>query len=598
MMRGSAGPLYPVGSSMITPTGAAGDGVTDDTTAIQTAINTLGTAGGGTLILDAKTYYIPSGLLMKANVRIWGQGWKLDSNAALSTGTIMKGNSTNPAFYYNNSDLGAQPSSGAISAAVLSGVNIRDLGCTNFNNTFAFGGLYNTSIWNAQIENIFVQQGLGWGFYFENSSDSVFRKLRVGAMQTGCTGGMFFAGSTSNYNQGNSRYDYLFAQTVVTSNARGIVFQARGGSKFNDLTVSHIQCNTGTPAKISQAATMANASANITITDNTKFPVDMPVTVSASANGFTKWQTYFVLTSAANVVTLGNRMRGTAITASGNTAVNLDTYGFPGLEIVGLSSGDAANNNIQPSTFYGVDMEGAGTNLVLLQRAAVDLQIGTIFDTQGTYCASALCVREGTFGSWRAIGALSYDCDSSFNGFFCNGATLATDSDAQAIVNTTPLGFYRDASLNLPVFNLNNLMGGQTHSLHGQNISGGSITYPQLPMGQHTLGTFTSATTSLNGSHAGSCAYTGTVNTVWTLPTLATGAGGSSGATSGLGYQITNASTTGGVTLTLNCGGTDNFNRNGAKTSYVMAVNTSMEIRANYDGGAVFWQVVSINGAV
>ena len=53
--------------------GAVGDGVTNDTTAIQAAITAVNAAGGGVLLVPPGTYIV-SALLMKINVRIVGQG--------------------------------------------------------------------------------------------------------------------------------------------------------------------------------------------------------------------------------------------------------------------------------------------------------------------------------------------------------------------------------------------------------------------------------------------------------------------------------------------------------------------------------------------
>lgn len=75
----------------------------------------------------------------------------------------------------------------------------------------------------------------------------------------------------------------------------------------------------GTPV----AATMANASANIGVPSSTVFPVGSPVQFDAAVNGFFISVTYYVLTSAANVITVGAVPAGAAIVATGNTAINV-----------------------------------------------------------------------------------------------------------------------------------------------------------------------------------------------------------------------------------------------------------------------------------
>lgn len=79
-----------------------------------------------------------------------------------------------------------------------------------------------------------------------------------------------------------------------------------------------------------QAATMANASANIGVTNSAKFPVGTPVQFDASQNGALAGVTYYVLTSAANVLTLTNIPSGVVLPNwTGNTAVNIFAAPLP-----------------------------------------------------------------------------------------------------------------------------------------------------------------------------------------------------------------------------------------------------------------------------
>ena len=54
--------------------GAIGDGITDDSTAIQNAINYVGSLGGGTVLIPDGIYSITKTLLVKSNMRITGTG--------------------------------------------------------------------------------------------------------------------------------------------------------------------------------------------------------------------------------------------------------------------------------------------------------------------------------------------------------------------------------------------------------------------------------------------------------------------------------------------------------------------------------------------
>lgn len=52
--------------------GALGDSATDDTAAIQSAINAANTAGGGIVFFPQGTYIITSAITLKSNVQLWG----------------------------------------------------------------------------------------------------------------------------------------------------------------------------------------------------------------------------------------------------------------------------------------------------------------------------------------------------------------------------------------------------------------------------------------------------------------------------------------------------------------------------------------------
>lgn len=68
--------------------GAKGDGVTDDTIAIQAAINTAETDGGGIVFLPQGTYKITSPLIMKSGVSLIGVGGILESEILNSSNGV------------------------------------------------------------------------------------------------------------------------------------------------------------------------------------------------------------------------------------------------------------------------------------------------------------------------------------------------------------------------------------------------------------------------------------------------------------------------------------------------------------------------------
>jgi hypothetical protein len=104
--------------------------------------------------------------------------------------------------------------------------------------------------------------------------------------------------------------------TPVYSGASVVV---RCNSSATDCEIGPNYIQPGT----AQAALMTNASANIGVPSSRLFPVGQPAQFDATVNGFTVGVTYFVLTSAANVITVGAVAGGSAIAATGRAAVNV-----------------------------------------------------------------------------------------------------------------------------------------------------------------------------------------------------------------------------------------------------------------------------------
>lgn len=73
--------------------GAAGDGTTDDTAAIQAAIDWLEGQGGGKLLFRARRYVVSSPVHIRRNVWLVGEGWRFQgdyTNSAVLAGTWIE----------------------------------------------------------------------------------------------------------------------------------------------------------------------------------------------------------------------------------------------------------------------------------------------------------------------------------------------------------------------------------------------------------------------------------------------------------------------------------------------------------------------------
>jgi hypothetical protein len=126
------------GSVSVLDYGAKGDGVTDDTAAIQQAIDAVGAAGGGLVHLPAGTYLLNSGLSWTAN-NIWLQGAGMGAtriNVGFASGNvILIGNGT------------ANPNNNTISDLSINAPSARSGG-----GTIVVRNAYNTALRNLRFE--------------------------------------------------------------------------------------------------------------------------------------------------------------------------------------------------------------------------------------------------------------------------------------------------------------------------------------------------------------------------------------------------------------------------------------------------------------
>jgi len=149
--------------------GALGDGVTDDTLAIQTAMIEASSTNKTLLFSEDKTYKITSTLNMKSNLHIRGYGSKLfrassesQTNMMITTDSEYVGNVSIKGLTFEsvNDRTGSGHGVGALVSNInaihftgVTGLTIEDVNCYNMNNGVKFGAAAHVQI----NENIIVK---------------------------------------------------------------------------------------------------------------------------------------------------------------------------------------------------------------------------------------------------------------------------------------------------------------------------------------------------------------------------------------------------------------------------------------------------------
>lgn len=550
--------------------------------------------GGGVVQLKPIDYDIGDNTIPLARMVVFrgaGVGYGYSGVRGVFGGTRVIGGTTKNVFEHNAVDAGAQVGSQALMyAGSIFGAGVQNMTIVGGLNGIRIGGLYSSGAFHCKFSDLHIQNPVRWCGFFENVSLSSFKGITTSCINSGDGHLWFGASHGAIYNHGNSHIEDLFCEGGRPL-TRNIVFMARGGgSSLNDMTVLNIQCN-AQGQTLNEAATMANGSADITVASAAQYPLDMPVTVQANANGFSAGQSYFVVYSQGTTIRLSDHQGGAVRNASGAAAVTLVRHGFPCVEIVG--HGSANENSIQPSTFIGVDAEGVATTCVLAQNSAIFLGFNFAFGA-GASVGSTLAARNA-FGSYQSPVGLSTDLDGgSAVNFLAMGANIRTNNS----VNNAAQGYIRDVTNNVSGLMMGSSGDGARLSLQGINTSGRSFLYPHHSIGQRVW-VNAAANVNLYGIHHGCGAYVGNTNAVWNLPAITGAAGGAANSYPGSTWEIANCTTTGGVTLTINTQAGQPINRQAGKTQIVLQPGQSITLRAQTNGGAdFFWQVAGNNGVV
>lgn len=418
---------------------------TFDQPGIQAAMALANIWGGGTVPLPSGRILLAASLVLLSGVHLCGVAPQLVYNtipdSGLTTlvgsqgGTVLVPTGAFPAITANTASLAAPASQTAFSQGGLTSLSVENVGFSgDSGGTWAIlaGGTNNPSCWYSQFKNIYATGfTAGGGFSWTNYQHCQF----TGNYTFGCAWGQFHGidVAASFLAPGNSTYYDLYncnptGSGIAAILARNITFLTTattgGAANNNEFKFDRIQSNRFGGTTTTQAATMVNTQANITITDGTKFAVGLPVTVDATQNGFTLKQCYFVISVVGNVIQLSNTYGGAAVTATAANAVNIVHQGFPCFEMIALSG--SSNTNV---VIDNLDVEGLSTCAAFFQNVnGVDL---TFSQVPGIGQATqSLCTRGCNNVSYRAPQSISTDIDqnSSGNGraVFFYGARFGT----------------------------------------------------------------------------------------------------------------------------------------------------------------------------
>ena len=92
------------------------------------------------------------------------------------------------------------------------------------------------------------------------------------------------------------------------------------------LAIQSNRTGTGSTTPLSQTATIPASGTDITVTDGSKFVVDLPVVFSSSGSGLYQYQTYFIQYVSGNTIRVAHTMGGSAISLNSSRTSTIVCY--------------------------------------------------------------------------------------------------------------------------------------------------------------------------------------------------------------------------------------------------------------------------------
>lgn len=251
--------------------------------------------------------------------------------------------------------------------------------------------------------------------------------------------------------------------TSVYSSASAAIYVDSLSSDCSVGPNAIIKGNANTHPDQYQTCTFTSGSANIVVPDSSKLPVGTPVQFVATVAGFWTGVQYYILTSAANVITLGATPTSSAFLASASTTGTL----FASPDPVDFSSGTPPGLSLHASGgFHGVLTGFASSPGGPVYWSASGKEVSLTMDPSGVWSATSNAttmtltglpsllapqrqvdpmvpvLNNGTWGI--GLAAITTSGTVSFFGPFAGGASIVpalTNTGTKGINPATPISY-------------------------------------------------------------------------------------------------------------------------------------------------------------
>jgi parallel beta-helix repeat protein len=366
--------------------GAAGNGTTDDATAIQAALDAAGAAGNGARVIFApgKTYALGSQITVPANVRIEGRA-TLRMLASATSRAILVQNVSNVQIADLTIDLnktattngGSTTNQQGIYVSVtnmdISSISIRDVKVINgWQRGIAAAASSGHAMTDLTIENCTVSEVGGVGIFVSANGNtdkvtaSMSRRINVrGCTMTGSTGsgiqlyGVSSVDVSNNFLEGSA------------STGHGIVFSTSGsGVQVTDFTCTDNKIS-GYTTTSSWGIVVSNSCTRFTLTGNQIDSCAGGITIDVEDGSAPGVLVNAAAAVSANTVSRSQSSHGinarvcSNLSISGNSSNNNALAGIAVTNAYGvIVSGNTCNGNSKYGiAIYGTD-SGTGGHMI------------------------------------------------------------------------------------------------------------------------------------------------------------------------------------------------------------------------------------------